>query len=592
MNRNLITEINNQRKLMGLLNEGVTTKFVEGLKSIFRFGEAETTNISLFRSLFSSMDSSVISELEQLGIRDFDTMVRDIKLPYRTGGQLNPAKKISDAMAEKIVSAMEGVIFKDKKFSTLGDAVVDAFFDLKGANQITKQKYYQLVGYAVNGQQDLMLALKKELAPYIDETFLNFATAKYVKKVVDDVADEPSFWKKFTSGLSAGNSLSNPFGLFKRSYVNSLPSKETDSLFTEFFALARSIQEKMSVAGGDYVFDAEIQKLNEIGYKISRIRQKNLKNLWEKWRNEIPDYLKKEIETTGGAESELYIKYVKYYESITGRATGDTAAGTVLARPDYILSRIGAFKKLLRNPEVKGIGAKISDKVQRIFNALFLGDFRTFKEMGEIYNLLGRSKARTAGFIVTERLYSYFLYFPIGYGFIQTWLDLWEKDGGYKMGPDGKTPVLDKNGNPIPNRNIWGADGKKFLRDNQEGVKAFFEVWMQNIIGEYGFSGENFVKGRFISPLGSELITHFLTRPDYGSKIANKEKEQGYVDKKLQDANTKLAGEVDKLKKQINTLDSASKKAAENLIQKADSIRSSVTGKTDKIINTVDSVEF
>jgi hypothetical protein len=594
MNRNLITQITNQRKLMGLLNEGVTTRFVEGLKSIFRFGEAETTNISLFRSLFNSMDSSVISELEQLGIRDFDTMVRDIKLPYRTGGQLNPAKKISDAMAEKIVNAMEGVIFKDKKFGTLGDAVVDAFFDLKGANAITKQKYYQLVGYAANGQQEMMLALRKQLEPFIDKTFLDFATSKYVAQVVDNVADEPGFWKKFIGGLGSGNSLSSPFALFKRSYVTSLPSKETDELFTEFFALAKSIENKMATNSGDYVFDQEIQKMNEILAKIARIRQQNLKNLWEKWRDNVPAFMKTEIEKTGGAESELYIKYVKYFESVTGRETGSNKVGEVLGRPDYLMSRIKAFKKIFIAPAKgeKSVGQRMGTVLLRVFNGAFLGDFRTYKEIGEAYKILGRSNARIAGLMVAERAWSYFLYFPVFYGFLQTWLDLWEKDGGYKMSPDGKTPVLDKNGNPIPNRNIWGGDGKKFIRENEEGIKAFMEVWGQNIWAEYQFSSESVVRGRFISPVGSEIISHFLTRPDYGSKAVNITKEKTFVEKQLDSATKKYNEDVARLRKQISNLDSTSKAAADNLIQKADSIKSSVTGKTDKIVNAIDSVEF
>jgi hypothetical protein len=159
------------------------------------------------------------------------------------------------------------------------------------------------------------------------------------------------------------------------------------------------------------------------------------------------------------------------------------------------------------------------------------------------------------------------------------------------MSPDGKTPVLDKNGNPIPNRNIWGGDGKKFIRENEEGIKAFMEVWGQNIWAEYQFSGESVVRGRFISPVGSEIISHFLTRPDYGSKAVNITKEKTFVEKRLDSATKKYNEDVARLRKQISDLDSASKAAADNLIQKADSIKSSVTGKTDKIVD-IDSLEF
>lgn len=594
MNKNLITELNHQRKLMGLLNEGIVNSFVEGMKNVIKIGVKEGVEISVFRSVYNSMDGAVISKLENLGIKNFDEMAQDLKLPKKVGGQLNPAKIITDAVAEEIAKGFERVIFKDKRFNKLGDLVVESFFDMRKADIQTRQKYYQLVGFAVNGQRDAMLEMKKLLANNIDPLFLDFATSKYVAKVVNDVADEPGFWKQFISGIASGNGLSSPIALFKRSYTTSVPSKETDQLFTEFFALTRSIEEKMATAGGDYVFDQEIQRMNEILYKISRIRKENLKNLWEKWRGNVPDYMRTEIEKTGGAESELYIKYVKYFESLTGRETGSNEAGKILARPDYLISRLNAFKKIFTAPAKgeKTIGQRMGTVMQRVFNGAFLGDFRTYKEIGEMYKILGRSKARMAGVMVAERAWSYFLYFPVGYGFIKTWLDLWEKDGGYKMDKDGVTPLKDKNGNLIPNRNIWGADGKKFIRDNQVGIKAFMEVWGQNVWAEYKFSGESVGNGRFISPIGSELITWFLTRPDYGSKAANIEKEKSYLDKRIDSATKKYNEDVAKLQNQVKKLDSTTRAAANDLIQKADSIKSSVTGKTDKIVNAIDSVEF
>ena len=36
MNKNLITELNHQRKLMGLLKEGIVNSFVEGMKNVIK----------------------------------------------------------------------------------------------------------------------------------------------------------------------------------------------------------------------------------------------------------------------------------------------------------------------------------------------------------------------------------------------------------------------------------------------------------------------------------------------------------------------------------------------------------------------------
>jgi hypothetical protein len=123
-------------------------------------------------------------------------------------------------------------------------------------------------------------------------------------------------------------------------------------------------------------------------------------------------------------------------------------------------------------------------------------------------------------------------------------------------------------------------------------------VWTTNAARKYGFATDEVLNFKAFS-LATGLAWEFYNRKDIANrpedigtnKVDKKAAVTAEINKTLQKGNA----EIDSLKKKLSDLsgklDSTSRAAAGGFINNIDSLRSTVTGKTDKILN-VDSVDF
>lgn len=542
MKRTLNEELLKQIKLIKFLNEdlaptGVRTKFVEALKGMVVAAKAVGGDaaISQMRNVYRGLPADIQTILNGKNIRNLDELSADLNKPYKVGGQTNPAKLVDDDLAERIVLSFEKQIFETDGNELLGDAIIDNFFTLKGISSDNVGFFKQLISFAKNGNDVDFYKLKQKLVPYFDDFYLKYAQRKLTKKIVDEVTDEPTWFEKHFKKMFdvVSGTLFALKGTFTRGYVTAAKESEYEQLMSRFMTLLDVIETKRNTPGMSANIDKEVVELNEIAAKISMVEKRNLEVLWSQWRDQLPPFVKSKMNASDISNDELFIKYVKYFEGATGK-------GEVYAKPKYIVSRLQAFLKMLTPPPKGsgiGFGRVVANFMERFLRGIFAGSFRTFKEVEDAYEILGKNKFKYGGFVAFERLMSYFVYLPIFYASVKTALSKWEDSYGYEMEPDPSDPngvkvrlKRDKDGNAIPKVNIWFGNGQDYIGET-EGAMAFLEVQWMNMRRQWGMAvgedkkgWEKFLRaGGAVSPIGSDIIYNIVTAENVRSNKVDDE---------------------------------------------------------------------
>lgn len=523
MNSKLIYEIAKQKGLINVLveNTGGGNKYLKAVEEIFGLsgvkripqgrGAVSTLGggrIDVIRDIYESfpakpkfVDNTTTPPRErEISLDEFAAEMKK--------NSSDPTRLVKEAEAKRFVEHIEKEIFTNSTYTKsiggeppLADVIIDAMFNAKGTSIEVRAKYATLRYYAEEGDQAGMLRTKKDLQTgcsggCLPDSWIKYAESKYVKQVENEIVDEPGFFKKFAQGIKAAGGDAK----WGKSYVDSIPVDKTNELMTRFFAIARAIQNSLETPGGKYDFTNEIFEMNEIATQIAKIKDENLKNLWVQWRDQMPDFMQQRIKDP--ANDDLFIKYVRFFEENSGyyKATSDAP---VLGRPEYRITRIRAFLRVFNDPEVSGFGAQLKRGLYRAGRFLLLGDFRTYREIKQIRKTLKGSKTREIAYIATERAISYLIYYPIAMSFFNTVFDFTFSRFGYKekeiddpQNPGKKIKVK------VPNFDMGGlADPEQFFKNEKAGAEAFFDVWLDNMIGEFSMTGEHVAGGKFISPL-------------------------------------------------------------------------------------------
>lgn len=140
------------------------------------------TNLDL-QPLYDSLPQNTKKELSLLGIHDINQLVQDVMLPDSNNGEKNTFKKIDSTVGEKIYLNFEEQIFKNDRYEAISDLLITNYLEKYGnADHITF--YDKLIAFARQGEEVKFYKLKKQLEPYLDSFFLEFAENKLKRKLL------------------------------------------------------------------------------------------------------------------------------------------------------------------------------------------------------------------------------------------------------------------------------------------------------------------------------------------------------------------------------------------------------------------------
>lgn len=592
----VLQEIKKQKELIGYLTEGVYKKFTDAISTIVRIGTNNMTDPSVFRNLFDELP--IRAELNSKNINSLDDLFEDVRRPFTKGGQPNPEKILDEAIAQRIFTDIEKTMFGNKKWDPLADLIISQIFTTRNISPQNIQFFNQLLQYAVKGDATNFYKLKGKLKQYFDDFFLTFAERKLVKKDIEEFTDEASWWEKILKpaidlGTGVATLLKNSYGIAKAKSAAELEQK-----MARMITLMKSIEAKSTTIGSSIDIDKEVSELNRIASEIGQIKKHRLEVLWSQWKDEVPEVVKRKINQTNVADDPIYLKYVRYFESITKN-------DAIVEKPTYMISRLNAFFRTfsLKNPEKLPLRARFHRLAERSLNGFLLGDFRTYREMGRIYESLDNSVMQTVGYMGMERVLAHTVYYPMLWAFYKTIMGYYEKEGGYEMEPiiqNGKQVgfkyKLDSSGKKIPKRDMWWAEGDKFLGDAEDAKyfgsvfldyagEELFKPWKELHDGQFW---KSFTK--FVVPGGERIFESFMEMKNVRSdqqKIQWDKERQRLEEQRIQAERA----QQDSIRRArtIDSLNTVAKEKLDQLQRKADSATGKgVFEKIQQVIDTND----
>lgn len=385
-----------------------------------KYQDIRETVLEQYKNIFAPNTRKALDDLEALAEAGEKEAFETARLQAERGGFFDPV--ILNYLETKLLKTKRD-IFIDPKNSQIQD---DAFRNYLQRLDPEDQKHVNMmIQHAKNGDYEAFFAQKNSLSQPLDPEMLRFIERNF--KI--DVSNDNFFSLLMTYFFKNDLLLSSTVGaLYKKIAGNS--KTKLDEIKIQF----RNIIDEISddIEKGNNIDLEKLNKLNKLSREISEFNRSQIKEFWDGTKNVMPTpFLKKLENPDGNFDENIFMEWIKFYESASG-------AGKQMLLPPKVVSKIDAFIRFWRGRGSENIkevesSVRIKNRFMRLGMWARSGTFRLSKEIdandkfygGQPGWLLSSTKYR--GYQLGELVMSTLIYAPLAIGFLESMLGLLDR---------------------------------------------------------------------------------------------------------------------------------------------------------------------